>query len=167
MSRPVRHHCPSARRRHGFTLVELVVTVAIVLILSSAAMPLADIAMRRSKEQDLRTALRQIRTAIDDYKAAVDEGKVSKNVDDSGYPPSLDALVKGVNDISRPELSKIYFLRRIPRDPFAPADLEAAKTWATRGYDSPPDEPREGRDVFDVASRSEELGLNGVPYNKW
>jgi general secretion pathway protein G len=157
----------TARLPRGFTLIELIVTVAIVLILSSAAMPLADIAARRSKEQELRTALRQIRTAIDAYKAAVDEGKIAKNVDESGYPPTLGALVNGVDDITRPQLPKIYFLRRVPRDPFAPAGMEAAATWATRAYDSPPDEPRPGRDVFDVASRSEEIGLNGVAYNKW
>ena len=157
----------TSRTPAGFTLIELIVTVAIVLILSSAAMPLADIAARRVKEHELRTALRQIRTAIDAYRTAVDEGKIARKADESGYPPTLAALAGGVGDISKPQIPKIYFLRRVPRDPFAPPDLEPHETWAVRSYESPPDAPRPGRDVFDVASRAEGVGLNGIPYGKW
>ncbi len=155
------------RRRSGFTLIEIVVTVAIVMILASAALPLAGIAVQRSKEQELRLALRQIRSALDAYKTAADEGRIAKKADASGYPPDLDALVRGVPDEARPDRRMVYFLRRLPRDPFASDDLPAAQTWATRAYASAPDEPREGADVFDVASRAEGVGLNGVPYKLW
>jgi general secretion pathway protein G len=151
----------------GFTLIELIVTVAIVGILASAAVPLIDIAAQRGKEQELRIALRQIRLAIDAYKTAADEGKIGKKSDESGYPPNLDALVKGVIDTTKPQLPKIYFLRKIPRDPLAPTELDAAETWALRSYESPPDAPRPGRDVFDIFSKSEGTGFNGIPYRQW
>ena len=155
------------RALRGFTLVELIITVAIVAILASAALPLTQIARQRAQEQELRTALRQIREAIDAYKQAADEGRVTRAADASGYPPSLDALVHGVDDAKLPLKKSIYFLRRLPRDPFAPDSLPAAETWGKRSYESPPDNPREGKDVFDVHSLSEGRGLNGVPYKDW
>ena len=151
----------------GFTLIELMITVAIVAILASAALPLTQIAVQRGKEQDLRLALREIRTAIDRYKQAADEGQIEKAADASGYPPNLDVLVTGVPNIKNPEKPMIYFLRRLPRDPFAPDYLKADETWSKRCYESPPDAPFEGDDVFDVASRAEGAGLNGVPYSEW
>lgn len=147
--------------------MELIITVAIVAILASAALPLTQIAVQRAKEQELRTALRQIREAIDAYKQAADEGRVGRRADQSGYPPSLEVLVAGVEDIKTPQKKAIYLLRRLPRDPFAPADLPAAETWGRRSYASPPDDPREGEDVFDVYSMAEGKGLNGVPYREW
>jgi len=151
----------------GFTLIELVVTVAIVAILASGAMPLAQVAAQRVKEQDLRTALRQLRQAIDSYKDAADNGQIEKKADQSGYPPDLRVLAFGVEDIKNPGKRKIYFLRRLPRDPFAPETQKPEETWMTRSYDSPPDNPREGKDVFDIFSRSEAVGLNGIPYRQW
>lgn len=151
----------------GFTLIELMITVAIVAILASAVLPLSQIAVQRGKEQQLRTALRDIRSAIDAYKQAADEGKIEKLADASGYPPNLSVLVNGVEDIKDPEKPMIYFMRRLPRDPFAPDFLEADETWSKRSYESPPDAPFEGEDVFDVFSRSEGSGLNGVPYREW
>jgi general secretion pathway protein G len=151
----------------GFTLIELIITVAIVAILASAAMPLSQIAVQRAKEQELRTALRQIREAIDAYKQAADEGRVARAADQAGYPPSLDVLVMGVEDIKNPQKKAIYLLRRLPRDPFAPADLPAGETWGKRSYESPPDAPREGEDVFDVYSMAEGKGINGIPYREW
>ncbi|MGH6629373.1 MAG: type II secretion system protein [Burkholderiales bacterium] len=152
---------------HGFTLIELIITVAIVAILASAVLPLSQIAAQRAKEQELRTALRQIREAIDKYKEATDEGRVLKKADVSGYPPNLSVLVEGAEDAKQPEKRMIYFLRRLPRDPFAPEPASAAETWGKRAYASPPADPREGDDVFDVYSKSEGIGLNGVPYREW
>ncbi|HEX9452210.1 MAG TPA: type II secretion system protein [Burkholderiales bacterium] len=155
------------RASRGFTLIELIITVAIVAILASAALPLTQIALQRGKEQEMRTALRQIREAIDAYKQSADEGRVTRAADASGYPPSLDALVLGVDDAKLPVKKSIYFLRRLPRDPFAPENLPAAETWGKRSYESPPDNPREGKDVFDIHSLAEGKGLNGVPYKDW
>lgn len=156
------------RARGGFTIIELVVTLAIVGILASAALPLAELAVRRSKETDLRQALREIRTAIDAYKAATVDGRVAKAADATGYPPSLDVLVAGVDDAKDPGKRKIYFLRRVPRDPFhAEADATAIETWGKRSYESSPDNPRPGKDVFDVYSTSEGTGINGVAYREW
>lgn len=154
-------------RRGGFTLIELVVTVAILGILASATLPLAEIARTRAKESELRSALRTLREAIDAYKRAADEGRVERAADESGYPPALDVLVKGVRDTRSAGERRIYFLRRIPRDPFADPQAPAADTWGKRSYASPPEAPQAGRDVFDVYSRSTAQGLNGVPYNEW
>ncbi len=158
---------PGVNGGDGFTLVELVITVAIVGILASAALPLTHVAIQRGKEQELRTSLRQIREALDAYKLASDERRIETKADDSGYPPKLEVLVAGVDDIKKPTKPKIYFLRRLPRDPFAPATLAAQDTWGKRSYDSLPDNPREGKDVFDVYSMSEGVGLNTVPYKEW
>ena len=151
----------------GFTLIELVATVAIVAILASGAIPLTQIAAQRAKEQELRSALRQLRAAIDTYKQAADDGLIEKKADASGYPPTLDALVVGVENIKKPDKPKIYFLRRLPRDPFTAGQANAAATWSKRAYDSPPDNPREGNDVFDVFSKSDGVGLNGIAYREW
>jgi general secretion pathway protein G len=154
--------------RHGFTLIELLIVVAIVAILVAGLMPLAELANQRAKEQDLRAALRDIRTAIDTYKQAADEGRVARKADESGYPPSLEVLAGGVANEKDPEKRKIYFMRRVPRDPFfTEAEAPAEKTWGLRSYESPPDAPLEGRDVFDVYSQATGKGLNGVPYKQW
>lgn len=158
----------TTRRQRGFTLIELVVTVAIVGVLASVAVPLAEINIQRVKEAQLRSALRQIRDALDAYKLAHDEGRIEKRADGSGYPRRLEELADGVADAKTPEAVKIYFLRRLPRDPFSPSpELSAAETWGKRSYSSPPDAPVEGDDVFDVYSRSERVGLNGQPYKEW
>lgn len=153
---------------HGFTLIELMVVVAIMAILASAAMPLQEMVVKREKEQALRTALRQIRTAIDAYKLAADEGRVEKKADETGYPRKLEDLEAGVADIKTPDKKKIFFMRRLPRDPmFADSEVPAAETWGKRSYESPPDNPDEGDDIFDIYSLSEQKGLNGIPYNQW
>ena len=152
----------------GFTLVELMVTVAIVALLAGIALPLAELAVTRQKEQSLHAALREIRAAIDAYKLAVDQGRIRRSVDQSGYPESLDALVAGVEDAASPGHEKIHFLRRVPRDPMVPqTEGRAADTWGKRSYASPPDAPREGADVYDVYSLAPGTGLNGVAYKDW
>jgi general secretion pathway protein G len=157
-----------AGSQRGFTLIELVVTAAILAVLASAALPLVEVSAKRAKEQELQSALRQIREAIDAYKDASDKGRIARSVTDSGYPKRLEALVEGVPDQSLPKRPNIYFLRRLPRDPMnADASATAAATWGKRSYSSPPDDPREGEDVFDVYSLSAEPGLNGVPYRQW
>lgn len=159
---------PIAKRQPGFTLIELVITVAIVAILASVALPLNELTVQRSKEQDLRRALREIREAIDTHKQAFDEGRIQKRVGESGYPKKLEDLVEGVDDQKSPKKERIYFLRRIPRDPLATdPDLRPADTWGKRSYASPPDDPKEGDDVFDVFSRAPGSGINGRPYREW
>ena len=152
----------------GFTLIELVIAVAIVAILASAALPLNELVVQRAKEQDLRRALRDIRAALDAHKQAVDEGRIQKRVGESGFPKRLEDLAEGAEDQKSAKKERIYFLRRIPRDPFAtdPA-LPAAATWGKRSYASPPDEPKEGDDVFDVYTLAAGKGINGRPYTEW
>lgn len=155
-------------KQGGFTLIELVVVASIVAVLAMIALPLAELTAQRSRESELRSALRQIREGIDAYKRAVDAGKVAKEATESGYPRRLDDLSRGVEDITLPSKPLIFFLRRIPRDPFhADAQTPAAETWGLRAYESPPDQPRPGNDVYDVYSQSERIGLNGIPYRQW
>lgn len=190
---------------YGFTLVELMIVVAIMAVLATSAMPLRELVVKREKEQQLRTALWQIRSAIDAYKQAADDGRIEKKEDESGYPPKLNDLFMGVlqikgagnaggsNDSSNStgsmndtnsaesiqvtddtEKKYIYFLRRLPRDPmFKDLDVAgiektpAADTWGKRSYESTPDNPQEGDDVFDIYSLSESTSLNGTVYNEW
>ncbi len=155
-------------RSRGFTLMELMIAVAILGILVSGAVPLLELTQRRAKEQDLRVALRQIRTAIDAYKRATEEGRIEKKADTSGYPPDLRLLEEGVRDAKSAKSATIYLMRRLPRDPFhADATTPAWRTWGRRSYASPPDRPAEGSDVFDVYSMNDGTGLNGVPYRQW
>jgi len=151
----------------GFTLIELVITVAIVAILASIALPLNELVAQRAKEQDLRRSLREIREAIDAYKDASDEGRINKRPGDSGYPKRLQDLVEGTEDQKSPKKDKIYFLRRIPRDPFAEAGAPPETSWGLRSYESSAAEPRPGKDVYDVYSLSAQKGLNGVAYREW
>ena len=157
-----------SRRSAGFTLIELMVTLAILALLASVAVPFAQLVQQRHKEGELREALRQIRNALDAYKQGVKEGRVDAPADSSGYPPDLDALWHGVTDKTRADTRKLYFIRRLPRDPFFPDPAAPpAETWGQRSYASSPDAPAAGRDVFDVYSLSPRTGLNGVPYREW
>jgi general secretion pathway protein G len=156
------------RRARGFTLIELIITVTIVALLAGAAVPLAELTVKRTREHELQSALRQIREGIDAYKRAWDDKRIARNANETGYPKSLEQLVNGVPDITSPAKAQIYFLRRIPRDPTYPdASAPAAMTWGKRSYASPPDNPQEGADVFDVYSLSSDVALNGVPYREW
>src|SRR5882757_88092 len=123
------------KRAHGFTLIELVVTLAILALIAVIAVPLAQTETKRIRENELRRSLREIRTALDTYKKAVDEGKILKELDSVGYPKTLNVLVDGVEDARSPTKSKIFFLRRVPRDPMNPdVSLTAANTWGKRSY---------------------------------
>lgn len=152
----------------GFTLVEMLAVVTIVGILAAAAQPLAVWVHKRQREAELHEALRMLRHGLDAYWQAAHEGRIALKAGDSGYPPDLDSLVQGVPDAKDPTRQKrLYFLRRLPRDPLADADLPAAQTWALRSYDSPPDSPSPGRDVFDVHSRSDGIAIDGTRYRDW
>jgi general secretion pathway protein G len=135
--------------------------VAILGLLASVALPLAEVTVQRGKEQELRRSLREIREAIDAYKRASDDGVIEKPADKSGYPPSLAALAEGAVDKRDPRGARVYFLRRVPPDPVS------GEPWGLRSYASPPDAPQSGPDVFDVHSKSTQAGLNGIPYREW
>ena len=151
-------------RQRGFSLLELLITLAIMGVLAGLVTPVAQIVIQRGREQELLRALTEIRRGLDAYKRASDDGRIAKSVGASGYPPSLDALVAGTTDLRDPRHAKLRFLRRIPRDPML-ADMGAG--WGKRSYDSDAEQPREGADVFDVYSLSNKVGLNGVPHWKW
>jgi prepilin-type N-terminal cleavage/methylation domain-containing protein len=156
------------RGARGFTLIELLVTLVIMALLGALVAPVAQVTVQRRNEQDLRRALHEIRQGIDAYKRASDEGRIKKDLGATGYPPRLELLVDGMADQRSPNHAKIFFLRRLPRDPFnAGAELTDAQTWGKRSYASEADDPKEGDDVYDVYSTSPNLGLNGIPYSRW
>jgi general secretion pathway protein G len=152
--------------QRGFTFIELMITLSILATLAMVAAPMAQVAVQRDKEHQLRAALIEIREAIDAYKRAADNGRIKLSIGDSGYPKKLEDLITGVPDQRSPRKQNMYFLRRIPRDPFAPAEASGSG-WALRSYASAPDNPVEGEDVFDVGSRSGKTGLNGIPLKQW
>jgi general secretion pathway protein G len=152
----------------GFTLIELVITLAIIGLLATAAMPLAQLVAQREKEAELRVALRDIRNAIDAYHHAAETGHIKLELGQSGYPPDLQSLYAGVEDAGSESKANLYFLRRIPRDPFfADSTLPAEQTWGLRSYKSTPEDPQPGDDVYDVYSLSTAKGLNGIPHRDW
>lgn len=152
----------------GFTLIELLVALVLLGLILSSAAPVMQVSAKRAKEQELRRDLWQMRDAIDAYKKAADEGIIKKSPGQSGYPPNLQILVQGVENGRDLKKRKIYFLRRIPRDPFATdPELSAEDTWGKRSYASSFEEPREGDDVYDVYSLSNDRGLNQQPYREW
>lgn len=156
------------RLLRGFTLIELMVALSLLALILTAAAPIMQLNAKRTKEQELKRALWEIRDAIDDYKQAADEGRIKKQPDETGYPPSLHILVEGVENKRDAKKGRIHFLRRIPRDPFATdATLSNAETWGKRSYSSSFEEPEEGDDVYDVYSLSPGVGLNQRPYREW
>lgn len=160
---------PSAEKEVGFSLIELMVSLAIIALLSSAVLPLTHLNVQRGKEVALKSALRDIRKAIDDYKLAGDEGRIARNIELSGYPPSLEVLAEGVPDLKDVKgKRKIKFIRAIPRDPMQnDASLTNAETWGKRSYASEWDAPQAGEDVYDIYSLSEKTAINGSRYSEW
>lgn len=174
-------------RLRGFTLIELVITLALVGILALAIMPFSQLIVQREKEQQLSAALREIRTALDAYKEASDSGLIEREADASGYPPTLAVLVDGVKNVKDPKGGLLMFLRRVPRDPFfiGDPDTPPENTWASRAFGEPPTHAdgaaaadrsdgtdasapsTAGKDVFDVSSKSDRVGINGIPYRQW
>jgi general secretion pathway protein G len=168
------------RKKRGFTLAEMLITLTILAILAAAVMPLAKVAVKREKEIELRRNLRLLREAIDAYKKMADEKKFEVEEDTEGYPPDLDTLVKGVEMSggqttasapgTRPAPTKtgdekkiIKFLRRIPRDP-----MTDSLDWGLRSYqDEPDDDVWGGENVYDVYTKSMGTALDGSKYRDW
>ena len=147
----------------GLTLIELVIAMAIMAILASVILPMAEVSVTRTKELELRRSLRLIRTAIDDYKAdydkAVAEKKIPVMVDETGYPESLEVLLEG-NDWGGMYSFEKKYLRRLPQDPFDKYD----EGWGECSYeDEPPCSSMGGKDLFDVSSQSYDYALDGSP----
>ena len=143
----------------GFTLIELIVATAILVILTGLAIPLARVTIKRERERELRTALWQMRDAIDRYKDAADRGAFQTKVGSEGYPPDLDTLVKGVDVGGK----KVRFLRKIPMDP-----MTGGTEWGMRAMKDDPDSDSWGGDnVFDVYTKSQGEGLDGTKYKDW
>ena len=160
--------CVRFRRRRclgqrGLTLVELIVAVAILSILSLVALPLAKVQVKRERERELRSNLREIRTAIDRYKEASDRGLIQVELGTEGYPPSLEILVQGVAMTNSPEGKKLKFLRRIPRDP-----MTNSTDWGMRSYQDASDSTSwGGENVFDVYCKSLGTALDDSRYAEW
>jgi general secretion pathway protein G len=160
----------SSRPATGLTLIELLVTLVILSILAAAALPYAELTVRRDKELELRRALREIRTAIDGFHDDWAAGRISKlndAVSDDGYPKTLLVLVEGV-EASGAKGSAHRYLRRVPRDPFADAAQPTEEQWVLRGYQDEADSIAwDGKDVYDVHSASEGSAIDGTHYKDW
>ncbi len=152
----------AAGSQAGFTFIELMVTVAIMLILASVALPLAQVTIQRQKETELRRDLREMRDAIDRYKDLADANQIQVKADTYGYPPTLDTLVEGVHLMSKPDV-RLRFLRQIPVDP-----MTGHKDWGLRcAQDDPDSKSWCGDNVFDVYSQSTGTAMDGTNYADW
>lgn len=148
--------------KSGLTLAEMMVAAVIIAILAAATMPVARVSVKRAKEIELQEALRVIRTSIDKYKDMADAGKIETKLDEYGYPPTLEILVKGVPMKDDPK-NKVKFLRRIPRNPFT-----NERAWGLRSVQDEPDsEVWGGENVFDVYSLYNSTALDGTEYKDW
>ncbi len=149
----------SVRKIRGFTLIELIVATAILVILTTMALPLARVSIKREKERELRYDLWQMRDAIDRYKDAADRAAFQIKLGSEGYPPDLDTLVQGVDSNGK----KLRFLRKVPVDP-----MTGKADWGMRSVqDDPTSTSWNGDNVFDVYSQSESTALDGTKYKDW
>lgn len=157
------------RSRHaGFTLLELLITIAVLGVLAMLAAPVSEVSVQHERERELRQSLREIRLAIDAYKRAYDQGRIQNTAGASGYPPTLDVLVDGVEDLATPKRTKMFFLRRVPRDPMERSSATPnSQTWGLRSYSTEANSPAYENDVYDVYSKSKAIGLNGIAYAGW
>jgi len=147
------------RADQGFTLIELIIVTAILMVLSTMAVPLARVTIQRERERMLRTDLWEMRDAIDRYKDAAERGGFQTKADSQNYPPDLETLVKGVDVQGK----KIRFLRKIPVDP-----MTGNTEWGLRSMQDDPDSDSwGGQSVFDVYTKSLGTGLDGTKYNDW
>ena len=147
------------RKCHGFTLIELIAAISILLVLSFLAIPLERVNIKRQREHDLHYAIWQMRDAIDRYKDACDRAAFRSKVGSECYPPDLDTLVNG-EDVNG---KKLKFLRRIPIDP-----MTGNTEWGIRSVqDDPKSTAWGGQNVFDVYSKSYDRARNGTPYSEW
>ncbi len=146
-------------RQRGFTLIELIVATAIIVILTGLAIPLAKVAVQRERERELRYDLWMMRDAIDRYKEAADRGAFQIKVGSEGYPPDMETLVKGVDVQGK----KLKFLRKIPIDPMTGKD-----EWGMRSMQDEPNSDSWGeQNVFDVYTKSEQTAMDGTKYKDW
>ena len=146
----------------GMTLLELILACAILLIMSSLALPIAKYSVIREKEGELRHNLAEIRDAIDRYKDAADHNQIRVEIGSEGYPPDLETLVKGV-PLGTSSDRRIHFLRKIPTDP-----MTGQADWGLRAVQDDPDSTQwGGKDVFDVYSKSTGTALDGTRYSDW
>lgn len=162
VSYPVRVSRQRVGLQTGMTLLELILASAILLILSSLALPIAKYSVIREKEAELRHDLSEIRDAIDRYKDAADHNQIRVEIGSEGYPPDLETLVKGVPLGSSTD-KRIHFLRKIPADP-----MTSQADWGLRAVQDDPDSTHwGGKNVFDVYSKSTSTALDGTKYSDW
>jgi general secretion pathway protein G len=157
-------------RTRGFTILELMVCALLMSVLALVAIPVSERQVQRTKERELKTALREIRGGLDAYRRAVAEGRIERAGNESGYPKNLRDLELPIRDAKTAAEGAIplRILRRLPRDPWAVDPLaKAEETWGVRSYVSSATQPKPGADVFDVFSLSPKIGLNGIPYREW
>ena len=156
----------STAGEHGYTFVELMVVTAILFVLASAVMPLAQVTSQRQREAELRRTLRELRTSIDAFKNAVDGGQIPTTElepGNEGYPPDLETLVEGISAANDASGRKLRFLRRIPIDP-----MTATAEWGLRSYQDSPTSTSWGRqNVFDVYTTGDGTALDGTRYRDW